>query len=129
MANGRKPEISDSLSSPHNWWRNSMRVCSPPKNEQESRRAKLVELSSLAPEEFARRFVTNAQVETEIVRLFAARSAKSHRIYVGANYVGKTARHAESPPIQSKLGVHLTPQDLRTRGPHPIKPKRSQSDT
>ena len=85
-------------------------------NEQESRRAKLAELSSLPPEEFARRFVTNEQVEAEMVRLFPARRAHSHRIRAGANYVGKTAKHAESPPVQSKLSIHLTPQDLRVRG-------------
>jgi hypothetical protein len=39
-------------------------------NEQESRRAKLAELSALALEEFARRFITNEQVEAELVRLF-----------------------------------------------------------
>src|SRR6266705_2579277 len=53
-------------------------------NEQESRRAKLAELSSLPLEEFARRFITN--------------------------------EHVESPAIQSKLGIQLTPQDLRVRG-------------
>jgi hypothetical protein len=82
-------------------------------NEQESRRAKLAELSSLPIEEFARRFITNEQVEAELVRLFPARAGKAHRIRAGASYVTKTLKHAESPPIQSKLGIQLTPQDLR----------------
>ena len=85
-------------------------------NEQESRRAKLAELSSLPLEEFARRFITNEQVEVELVRLFPAPRGKAHRIRVGAKYVAKTAKHAESPPIQSKLGIHLSPQDVRARG-------------
>ena len=85
-------------------------------NEQESRRAKLAELSSLPLEEFARRFVTNEQLEAELVRVFPAGRRKAHRIRAGASYVAKTARHAESPPIQSKLGIQLTPQDLRVRG-------------
>jgi hypothetical protein len=85
-------------------------------NEQESRRAKLAELSSLPLEEFARRFITNEQVEAELVRIFPAGPAKAHPIRVGASYVAKTAKHAESPPIQSKLGIQLTPQDLRVRG-------------
>lgn len=85
-------------------------------NEQESRRAKLAELSSLPLEEFARRFITNEQVDAELVRLFPARRGKAHRIRVGGNYVAKTAKHAESPPIQFKLGIQLTPQDLRARG-------------
>src|SRR6266705_255254 len=84
-------------------------------NEQESRRAKLAELSSLPLEQFARRFITNEQLEAELVRLFPAR-AKAHRIRAGASYVAKTAKHAESPPIQSKLGIQLTSQDLRVRG-------------
>jgi hypothetical protein len=85
-------------------------------NEQESRRAKLVELSSLPVEEFARRFITNEQVEAELVRLFPARGGKAHRIKLGAIYMPKTAKHAESPAIQSKLGIQLTQQDLRVRG-------------
>ena len=85
-------------------------------NEQESRRAKLAELSSLPLEEFARRFITNEQVEAELIRLFPAGRGKAHRIRVGASYVAKTAKHAESPAIQSKLGIQLTPQDLRVRG-------------
>src|SRR5256885_2748397 len=85
-------------------------------NEQESRREKLVELSSLPLEEFARRFITNEQVETELVRLFPAARGKADPIRAGASYVAKTAKHAESPPIQSKLGIQLTPQDLRVRG-------------
>lgn len=85
-------------------------------NEQESRRAKLAELSSLPLEEFARRFVTNEQVEAELVRLFPARRATSHRIRAGVNYVAKTGKHVEWPPIQAKLGIHFTPQDLRVRG-------------
>jgi hypothetical protein len=84
-------------------------------NEQESRRAKLAELSSLPLDEFARRFVTNDQVEAELVRFFPARRGKTHRIRVGGSYMAKTAKHAESPPIQSKLGIQLTPQDLRVR--------------
>jgi hypothetical protein len=84
-------------------------------SEQESRRAKLAELSSLSLEEFARRFITNQQVEAELDRLFPAGRAKAHRVRVGASYMAKTAKHAESPPIQSKLGVQLTPQDLRVR--------------
>lgn len=88
-------------------------------NEQESRRAKLAELSSLPLEEFARRFVTNEQLETELVRVFpAAGRRKAHRIRAGASYVAKTTRHAESPPIQSKLGIQLTSQDVRVRGGH-----------
>lgn len=85
-------------------------------NEQESRRSKLAELSSLPLEEFARRFITNEQLEAELVRLFPARGGKAHRIRAGASYVAKTAKHAESPPIQSKLGIQLIPQDLRVRG-------------
>src|SRR6266550_6219734 len=84
-------------------------------NEQESRRAKLAELSSLPLEEFARRFITDEQVEAELVRLFPVRRGKAHRIRVGASYVAKAAKHAGSPPIQSKLGIQLTPQDLRVR--------------
>ena len=63
-------------------------------NEQESRRAKLAELSSLPLEEFARRFITNEQVEAELIRLFPAGRRKAHRIRVGASYVTKTAKHA-----------------------------------
>ena len=85
-------------------------------NEQESRRAKLAELSSLPLDEFARRFISNEQVEAELARLFPAPRGQAHRIRVGASYVAKTAKHAESPPIQSKLGIQLTPQDLRLRG-------------
>ena len=85
-------------------------------NEQESRRAKLAELSSLPLEEFARRFITNEQVEAELIRLFPAGRRKAHRIRVGASYVTKTAKHAESPAIKSKLGIQLTPQHLRVRG-------------
>ena len=85
-------------------------------NEQESRRAKLAELASLPLDEFARRFVTNDQVEAELVRLFPASRGKAHRIRVGATYMAKTAKHSESPPIQSKLGIQLTPQDFRIRG-------------
>lgn len=85
-------------------------------NEQESRRAKLAELSSLPLEEFARRFITNEQVEAELVRLFPAGRGKADRIRAGASYVAKTAKHAESPPIRSKLGIQVTPQDLRVRG-------------
>jgi hypothetical protein len=85
-------------------------------NEQESRRSKLAELSSLPLEEFARRFITNEQLESELVRVFPAPRGKAHRIRAGASYVAKTAKHAESPPIQSKLGIQLTPQDLRVRG-------------
>jgi hypothetical protein len=85
-------------------------------NEQESRRIKLAELSSLPLEEFARRFITNEQVETELIRLFPAGRGKAHRIRTGTSYAAKTVKHAESPPIQSKLGIQLTPQDLRVRG-------------
>jgi hypothetical protein len=85
-------------------------------NEQESRRAKLAELSSVPLEEFARRFITNEQLEAELVRLFPARRGKAHPIRAGASYLAKTSKHAESPPIQSKLGIQLTPQDLRVRG-------------
>ena len=85
-------------------------------NEQESRRAKLAELSSLPLEEFARRFITNEQLEAELVRVFPAGRRKAHRIRAGASYVAKTTRHAESPPIQSKRGIQLAPQDLRVRG-------------
>jgi hypothetical protein len=85
-------------------------------NEQESRRAKLAELSSLPLEEFARRFITNEQLEAELVRVFPAGRGKTHRIRTGASYAAKTSRHAESPPIQSKLGIQLAPQDLRVRG-------------
>jgi len=85
-------------------------------NEQESRRAKLAELSSLPLEEFARRFITNEQLEAELVRVFPAGRGKTHRIRTSASYVAKTSRHAESPPIQSKLGIQLAPQDLRVRG-------------
>ena len=85
-------------------------------NEQESRRAKLAELSSLPLEEFARRFITNEQVDAELVRLFPVGRGKAHRIRAGVRYVAKTTKHAESPPIQSKLGIQLTPQDLRVRG-------------
>ena len=55
-------------------------------------------------------------IEAELVRLFLHRRGKAHRIRAGASYVAKTAKHAESPPIQSKLGIQLTPQDLRVRG-------------
>jgi hypothetical protein len=85
-------------------------------NEQESRRSKLAELSSLPLEEFARRFITNEQLEAELVRVFPASRGKTHRIRAGASYAAKTSKHAESPPIQSKLGIQLTPQDLRVRG-------------
>src|SRR5437667_366235 len=74
-------------------------------NEQESRRAKLAELSSLPLEEFARRFITNEQVEAELVRLFPVRRAKAHRIRVGASYVAKAAKHAGSPPALSIDGA------------------------
>jgi hypothetical protein len=84
-------------------------------NEQESRRAKLAELSSLPLEEFARRFVTNEQLDAELVRVFPAPGGKTHRIRAGASYVAKTVKHGESPPIQPKLGIQLTPQDLRVR--------------
>src|SRR4029079_18402786 len=84
-------------------------------NEQESRRAKLAELSSLPLEEFARRFITNEQLDAELARLFRGSQGVS-RIRTGARYVAKTAQRSARPPIQSKLGIHLTPQDLRVRG-------------
>ena len=46
-------------------------------NEQESRRAKLAELSSVPLEEFARRFITNEQLEAELARLFRGSRGKA----------------------------------------------------
>src|SRR5438874_13103580 len=71
-------------------------------NEQESRRAKLAELSSLPAEEFARLFINNEQLEAELARLFPARGGKAHRIRTCASYVAKTARQSEWPSMQSR---------------------------
>ena len=96
-------------------------------DEQEARRAKLAEMAAVPPEEFARRWVTQEHVETELVRLFPGRQSAAHRIRAGLTYQAALGKRAETPAIQTKLGLRLTPRDVRVRGkvaelaPHGVK--------
>ena len=92
-------------------------------DEQESRRAKLAELSSLPLEEFARRFITNEQVEAELVRLFPAARGKAGD---GAEDAGCSTQRAEGPccfggtPRRGQAGSKIFPKKTpRRTGPGP----------
>src|SRR5262245_23401620 len=69
---------------------------------QDDRRTELAGLASMKAEQFARRFVTESDIDAELVRLYPGRGGKSHRIRVGMRYVAATAKKAEEPPIQTQ---------------------------
>jgi len=84
-------------------------------DEQETRRAKLADFAALPLDQFARRFVTNEQVDAELVRLFPAGRGTAHAIRSGAAYTPAAGKRAEAPAIQAKLGLRLAPRDLKLR--------------
>ena len=49
-------------------------------------------------------------------RLFPGRGGKGHRIRTGLRYDAATPRRAETPPIQTRLGIRLARADLQSRG-------------
>ena len=85
-------------------------------DEQETRRAKLADLAALPLEQFARRFVANEQVDTELIRLFPAAGGKASRIQIGAAFKAASEKGAETPALQAKLGVRLAARDFKVRG-------------
>jgi hypothetical protein len=85
-------------------------------DEQEARRAKLADLAAVPADQFARRFITNQEIDLELTRLFPDRRGTAHQIRVGAIYSPATTKRSETPPIQTKFGVRLTSRDLRVRG-------------
>lgn len=82
---------------------------------QDDRRSELASLAALRPEQFARRFVTEPDVDAELARLFSGRGAKGLGVRAGMRYAAATARKAETPPIQTRLGIRLGRTDLRVR--------------
>lgn len=82
---------------------------------QDDRRAELAELAAVGVEQFARRFVGNDQIDAELTRLFPAPGGKGHRIRAGLSYRAAGATRAETPPLQTKLGIRLGARDLRTK--------------
>jgi hypothetical protein len=83
---------------------------------QDDRRAELAELAAGGVTQFARRFVTNDQIDLELTRLFPAPGAKGHPIRAGLSYRAARGTRAETPPLQTKLGIRLAARDLRARG-------------
>ena len=84
-------------------------------DEQDARRAKFADLASIPVDQFARRFVGNEQVDAELKRLFPVRG-DAPAIREGMVYRPAGGGRAESPPIQSKLGIKIPDGDLRVRG-------------
>jgi hypothetical protein len=84
--------------------------------EQDGRRAELAELAAVGAEQFARRFVANEQVDTELTRLFPAAGSKGHLIRPGLRYRAASAGVAETPPLQGKLGIRFGARDLKASG-------------
>jgi hypothetical protein len=82
---------------------------------QDDRRTELAGLATMRAEQFARRFVADGEIDAELARLFPGRGGKGHRIRAGLRYAAVTARKAETPPIQTKLGIRMGRTDLRTR--------------
>lgn len=83
---------------------------------QDDRRAELADLAVVGAAQFARRFVTNEQIDAELTRLFPAAGGKGHRIHVGLRYRPASATRPETPPLQAKLGIRFAPRDLRAIG-------------
>jgi hypothetical protein len=81
---------------------------------QDDRRTELAGLAGMRPEQFARRFVSEDDVDAELTRLYPGRG-KGHRIRAGMRYVAATTKKAETPAIQTVLGIRLGAADLRTR--------------
>ena len=80
---------------------------------QDDRRA---ELAAVGVAQFARRFVTNDHIDEELTRLFPAPGGKGHRIRAGLSYRAAGATRAETPPLQTRLGIRLGARDLRASG-------------
>ena len=96
-------------------------------NEQESRRAKLAELSSLSLEEFARRFITNEQLEAELVRVFPDRRGKAlESAPAPLRSEDSQARRFAADPIQTWHSTHA-PGSASSRRTHSANPKRSEN--
>lgn len=83
---------------------------------QDDRRAELAELAAVSAAQFARRFITNDQIDAELTRLFPAPGGKGHRVLAGLSYRPATATRPETPPLQTKLGIRLGARDLRAKG-------------
>jgi hypothetical protein len=82
---------------------------------QDDRRTELASLATMRAEQFARRYITDDEIDSELARLFPGRGAKGHRIRAGLRYAAVTARKPEAPPIQTRLGIRLGRPDLRSR--------------
>jgi hypothetical protein len=82
---------------------------------QDDRRAELTGLATMRAEQFARRFITDQELDAELARLFPGPGGKGHRIRAGLRYAPATAKKPETPPIQAQLAIRLGPTDLRTR--------------
>jgi hypothetical protein len=82
---------------------------------QDDRRTELANLATMRAEQFARRYVTEGEIDAELARLFPGRGLKGHRVRVGMRYAAVTNRKAEAPPIQTRLAIRLGRADLRSR--------------
>lgn len=82
---------------------------------QDERRIELAALATMRPDQFARRFVSDVEIDGELARLFPGRGGKGHRIRAGMRYAAATARKTETPPIQTQLSIRLGRTDLRNR--------------
>ena len=85
-------------------------------SEQETRRSALVERAAMTASQFARRFVTDEDVDADLARLFPGAGKKGTAVAAGRSYRAASAKRVESPAIESKLRIKLGARDLHTRG-------------
>jgi len=85
-------------------------------DEQEARRRGIAERAAMGVPQFARAFVTNAEVDAELARLFPARGSKGTAIATGRSYRAASTKFAEAPPIEKRLQIKLGARELRKRG-------------
>ncbi len=84
--------------------------------DQEKRLAELATLAALPVEEFAERFVTDEQIDSELARLFPGEKPEQPTaIYVGAPYRPRRKDISEQPPIYALLGVSLEKGDYAVK--------------
>jgi hypothetical protein len=115
MANGRTPIDLGFAEFAAQLVAELQEAVSSAQSEQEARRAGLAERAAMGISEFARRFVTDNEVDAELMRLFPRRSGKDTAIASGRPYRAAGARQTESPAVESKLRIKLGARDLRTR--------------
>ena len=81
--------------------------------EQEQQLASITELVSQPLDTFAQQVIFDAEIETELTRLFPSEDkAHPHAAFVGAPYQRETRRTPENPPFRTILGVEFEEGDV-----------------